>query len=73
MKSVNIYNYMPVIDDEMMDRYLREDNEFEERKELLYKVLLMAAGAEKKKFGHAVISAVFDDNYIKTHRWPTVK
>lgn len=73
MQSVNIYEYFPVCEDEVMMRFLKKDSQYEDRKAQLYTVLLPTVTETKNKFGTAVLNALFNVNYIVSHRWPTVK
>ena len=71
MKSVNISDFFPVQDDETMRKYLLKDADYEERKKQLYTVILNNVADTKKKFGTHVMKAIFSQNYILNHRWPT--
>lgn len=73
MRTVNIYEFFPIKDDETMDRYLAKDTDYESRKEQLSTVLLNTIHKSKKKFGSAVIRNIFSPEYIATHRWPTIR
>lgn len=74
MKSVSVSDFFPVQDDEMMERYLKKDDDYEERKKQLYTVIYNARVADtKKKFGIWVMKAIFHPDYIFNHRWPTSK
>ena len=73
MKSVNIYDYFPMKDAETMNKYLKKDSEYEERKEQLSTILLMTVAPTKKKFANAVITKIFTKEYISKFRWPSVR
>lgn len=73
MKSVNIYKYFPIRNDEMMDAFLKEDDEYEERAKQFYCILMSAVQVSKKKITKAVVNAVFSQEYVDNHRWPTQK
>ena len=73
MKTVNIYDFFPVADDETMNRYLKKDSEYEDRKNQLAHLLIKCVPDEAKKFPAAMLNCVFDPEYIATHRWPTIK
>ena len=60
------------MDDESLDRFLKKDNEYEDRKNQLSNVFLNIACDNKRRFGTAVINALFDPAYVATHRWPTI-
>lgn len=72
MKGVDIFTYFPIPDDDTMSTYLKRDDEFDERKQQLFTVILRANTDTKKKFTKGVINELFSDSYINTHRWPTV-
>lgn len=73
MKTVNVFKYFPVKDDDTIQRFMAKDDEFDERMEQLYSILLPTVHEKESRFGTAVLSAVFQINYIVTHRWPTIK
>lgn len=73
MKTVNIYDFFPISDEETLERYLRPDSEYEDRKNQLCHVLLKCIPEDAKKFPTAMLSSIFDTKYMETHRWPTVK
>ena len=72
MRTVNIYDFFPIPNDEVLGKYLLRDRDYEERKEQLSTILFNVITPKKKNFGKAVIDAIFDPEYIRTHRWPTV-
>lgn len=74
MKSVNIFDYFPLVDQESLDRFLRKDAELDERKRMFYQILIpCCATDDKKKFASAVLNAVFSHEYWMNHRWPTMQ
>ena len=73
MKSINIYDYFPLQDDDMLSKYIKKDSHYEDRKDQLYTVLLPTVTETKNRFGTAVLNALFSLKYVVSHRWPTVK
>lgn len=74
MKSVNIFDFFPLKDQESLERYLKKDDDYEERKRQFYQILIPCQDAsDKKKFASAVLLAVFSHEYWMSHRWPTVQ
>lgn len=73
MKSINVYDFFPIPDEETLDRFLKVDDEYEQRKQQFSSILLLAAAQKKEKLAHYVIKAIFSPEYIETHRWPSVK
>lgn len=73
MKTVNIYDFFPVENDETMEKYLKNDDQYEDRKNQLSTVLINALDDKTKSFSSAMIKAIFHPNYMATHRWPTIK
>lgn len=71
MKSVNISEYFPINDDDTMNRFLLKDQDYEDRKGQLYTIIFNTVADTKKKFGIHVMKAIFSNNYILSHRWPT--
>lgn len=73
MRTVNIYDFFPISDDDTLERYLKRDHEYEDRKNQLSHLLLKCIPDDPKKFPAAMLSCIFDNKYMETHRWPTVK
>lgn len=74
MKSVNIFNYFPIKDDEGMDIFLKKDDELEDRKRHIHSIFIPAiTDDDKSKFTNAIIKETFSISYLMSHRWPTVK
>ena len=73
MKTVNISDIFPVADDADIERFLRRDSQYEDRKNQLSSILLSAIDDESKKFMGAVVTCLFDPSYRACHRWPTIK
>ena len=73
MKKVNISDMFPVTDDSGIERFLRKDAEYEDRKNQLSHMLLKAINDDPKKFMGAVVTCLFDPSYLACHRWPTIK
>lgn len=61
----------PIRNDEMMQKFLKNDDEYEKRTEQLPNILLNEVADTKTKFASAVMTAVFDPQYIMNHRWET--
>lgn len=72
MKSINIYNFFPIENSDMMDQYLASDDDFEERKRQFFSIILLAVPDSNKGFGNAIIKATFGLDYVINYRWPTV-
>ena len=62
MRTVNIYDFFPIRDDEMMSQYLRDDRDYEQRKEQFSSILLNAR-AQKKNW-LAQLSRLFSTTNI---------
>ena len=73
MKTVNISDFFPIPDDETMERFLRRDAEYEDRKNQLAHILIKLVSPDPKKYPSALIRALFDPQYKASHRWPTIK
>lgn len=71
MKTVNVFNYFPLKDAAMLERFLKKDAEFEERKKQFFTILILSKHEDKKKFGTDILKAVFSEEYWMSHRWPT--
>ena len=72
-KTLNIYDFFPIQDEATLDKFLKQDENYEERKNQFSTVVLNAIPNKLDKFTTAVIKAVFGAEYIATHRWPTIK
>lgn len=73
MRSINIYDFFPIENDEMMEKFLNKDRDYEERKQQFSTILQNALVDNKTKLANSIIAEVFDISYIQTHRWPTIK
>ena len=73
MKSINIYDFFPIKDDATLEKFLKQDSEYEDRKNQFSDVILKANLDTPQKFIGSVVPLVFEQNYVAGHRWPTVK
>lgn len=73
MKSINVYDFFPIQDDAMLEKFLSQDSQYEERKDQFSSIIINAIKDNSKKFMGAVVSAVFSEEYVTNHRWPTLK
>lgn len=72
MRSLNIFNYFPIRDEEHLNTFLKKDDDFEERKRLMFQIIIPAITDDKTKFANAVIRRMFSIPYLIAFRWPTV-
>lgn len=74
MKTINIYSYFPLKDTQMLETFLKKDDEFEERKRQFYQIMIPCiATDDKKKFASSILGAVFSHEFWMSHRWPTIQ
>lgn len=72
MKNIDIFEFFPIPDDETLEKYLRQDKDYDERKQQLFHVILKALTQKKKNLGMSVVNTLFQPSYLRTHRWPTI-
>ena len=72
MKTLNIFDFFPLRNNEMVERYLRDDEDLPERKRQYFSVVLKAVTDSKKSFANAIIRETFSLDYVINHRWPTI-
>lgn len=73
MKSINIYDFFPIQDDATLEKFLKQDAEYEDRKNQFSDVILHANMDTPQKFIGSVVPLVFEQKYVASHRWPTLK
>lgn len=73
MKSVNVFEYFPIKNDDMLTKFMKKDDDFDDRMEQLHSILLPTVTETQSRFGTAVLNSVFHLDYIVSHRWPTLK
>lgn len=71
-KSVNVSSMFPIPDSATMDAFLKDDENFEERKRQFMSILIKSVTDTRKAFASSAIKETFSVDYLLHYRWPTI-
>lgn len=70
MGTEDVSNYFPANDNETINRFLLEDEDYKARRHGFYELLKTCVSVSQKKFGEAIINTLFTLHYKSNTRWP---
>ena len=66
-------DFFPLRDNASIERFMKEDEELEKRKDSLYLLLSGCDAETPRKFSDAFLRTLFSKDYMKTYIWPLGK
>ena len=63
-------DFFPADDNDVLDRFMTNDKDFEKRREALYLLVSGCESDKEKTFANSMLNAIFSRKYMATHIWP---